>query len=236
MAMLALLGSHALGGARELVLHIDGTLRLHGARSRPTPMDLVHASSSRPPFAQMSTVCLESDRVERAVLSHVHAAPGFEAVSLVIHPRRRVDAPLLALDMRAFVGGRARLDVDALGPAAARPAFMHAFHAPLARVLDELPRGVRKRPLPWWLEPISGGCGASLEVARRERPELESILLRYVEVYLGALAEAGPAPTTEGHHAVGDVFAVHSAAGAYRARAFGTAFAERYDRLLWGGA
>jgi hypothetical protein len=229
----ALPGPLARVNVQRLAVNIDGSLRMFGARSQAAPMDVVHVASPRPPFAQMSTCVLESKTIARAVVSHVRAAPFFGSVSLVVHPRAVLDAPSLVVDFRILTTGRSKLYVDACGPATQRPQFMRRFHAPLSRVLDGLPSSVRKRPVPEWMAPVSGGCGGSLTARPLAGRDLERVLLRYLDVYLGALAGAEKLEHVNGTDALGDLFKAHSAAGRYLTRAFGAGFKERYESLVW---
>ena len=189
-------------------------------------MDVVHVQSRRPPFAQMSTCVLESKTIARAVLSHVRAAPFFVSVSVVVHPHSAIDAPSLVADFRIAATGRSKLHVDACGPATQRPQFMKRFHAPLSRVIDGLPSGVRKRPVRE--SSMSGGCGASLTARPFAGRDLERVLLRYVHAYLGALAGAEKIDHTNGAWSGSD-----KTTARYLTRAFGRAFAERYEQLVW---
>lgn len=232
----ALPGPLARVNAQRLVEHIDGTLRMFGARSQAAPMDVVHVSSRRPPFAQMSTCVLESKTIARAVVSHVRAAPFFAGVSVVVHPQHAFDAPSLIADFRIETTGRTKLYIDACGPATQRPQFMKRFHAQLSHVLDGLPSGVRKRLVPEWMASMSGGCGASLTARPLAGRDLERVLLRYLGAYLGALAGAEKLEHANGSRALGDVFKTHGVLGRYLTRAFGSAFAERYQELVWNEA
>jgi hypothetical protein len=229
----ALPGPLARVDVPKLVTNLDGSLRMFGGRSQAVPMEVVHVSSRRPPFAQMSTCVLESKTVARAVLSHVRANPFFAGVSIVVHPRPELDAPVLVADLRILPTGRSKLHVDACGPATHRPDFMKRFHHPLARVLDGLPRSVRKHPLPKWMAPMSGGCGASLTARPLGGRDLERVLLKYLDVYLAALPGSQKLDHANGVHALGDLFKTNSAAGRYLSRSFGADFSERYQNLVW---
>lgn len=233
MLLDALPGTLARIDVQRFVVHLDGSLRMFGGKSQAAPMDVVHVRSGRPPFAQMSTCVLESKTIERAVLSHVRANPFFAGVSIVIHPKPEIDAPVLVADLRVLPTGRSRLYVDACGPATHRPSFMKRFHAPLARVLDGIPKSVRKSPLPSWMAPMSGGCGASLAARPLQGRELERVLLKYVDVYLGALQQSEKIDGANGAHALAELFKAHSPSGKYLTRAFGADFASRYAALVW---
>jgi hypothetical protein len=234
----ALPGPLARVDLQRLVSNLDGSFRMFGAKSQAAPMDVVHVASKRPPFAQMSTCVLESKNVSRAVISNVRANPFFASVSLVVHPGEALDAPSLVADLRIVATGRSILDIDAAGPATHRPLFMKRFHTPLARVLDGLPSGVGKRALPKWMAPMSGGCGARLVARPLAGRDLERVLLRYVDVYLGLLSGCPAIEGTNGATAfsagsLADLFVENGPSGKYLTRAFGQDFAARYARLVW---
>lgn len=215
----------------RLVTNIDGLVRMHGGRSHAAPMDVVHVRSKRPPFTQMSTCVLESPRISRAIVSHVQATPFFAGVSVVVHPK--VDGPVLVGDLRVLPTGRTRLYVDVCGRAVAHPSFMKRFHAPLAKVLDGLPAGVKKHPAPAWIAAESGGCGAQLEARAFSGRDLERVFVRYLDAYLIALDQAEPPPEPVGTSALAALFRTHGRAGRYLTRAFGPDFAQKYELLVW---
>jgi hypothetical protein len=216
----------------RLVTNLDGLVRMHGAHAHQAPMDVVFARSKRPPFTQMSTCMLESPRIEKAILSHVRAAPFFAGVSVVVHPK--ADAPSLVSDLR-IAPGRVRLYVDVCGHAVSRPEFMKRFHQPLARLLDRLPSHVKKTATPSWIASLSGGCGAQLRVGARAGRDLEHLMLDYVDTYLIALDQAEPGSHGD-FESLGSLFKVHGRAGHYLTRAFGSDFAAKYHALVWSGA
>ena len=229
----ALPGPLARIDLQRLVSNLDGSFRMFGGKSQAAPMDVVHVASKRPPFAQMSTCVLESKTLARVVISNVRANPFFAGVSIVAHPRPELDAPSLVADLRIVATGKSVLDVDAAGPATHRPEFMKRFHAPLARLLDGVPPSIRKFPLPRWMAPMSGDCGARLVARPFAGRDLERILLKYVDAYLGALAQAAAIQGENGSHALAELFAKHAPSGKYLRRAFGQDFATRYSRLVW---
>jgi hypothetical protein len=225
----------------ELVKNLDGLLRSKGARSQTAPLDvlLVHGKRTLP-IADMASVVLESDRIARAVLTHVRVAPLLCSVVVCIHPRPEIDAPVLLSDLRVAPSGRTSLYVDVAGPSVARPSFMSGFHRPLCAVLDRLDRSIQRTPTPGWMAPLAGGCGANLHVHRTESSRLVRVLIDYVDTYVDALRVAPAAPDASANAAsarsVADVVRANGAAGRHLARAFGDAPAARYLRLLWNEA
>lgn len=232
----ALPGPLARVDVQRLVTHLDGSFRMFGGKSQAAPMDVVHVRSGRPPFTQMSTCLLESKTVARAVLSHVRANPFFAGIAIVVHPRADLDAPVLVADLRILPTGRSRLHLDACGPATHRPSFMRRFFTPLSRVLDGLPKSVGKKPLPSWMAPMSGGCGASLSARPLAGRDLERVLLKYLDVYLGALPGSEKIDGANGMHRLAELFRTHSPSGRYLTRAFGADFTARYTHLVWNEA
>ena len=88
------------------------------------------------------------------------------------------------------------------------------------------------------MAPMSGGCGASLAARPFAGRDLERILLKYVDAWLGALALSSKDAAEKVEHANGisilaELFGKHSASGKYLTRAFGQEFAARYAVLLW---
>jgi hypothetical protein len=232
----------ALAGidATELVFHLVGALRMRGAHSQAAPLDLLLVRAGWPVSTQMATSVLESDRVARAVVTHVRAAPFFESVSLAIHPKAELEAPLLLADLRVTPLGRSNLFVDACGPGVAHPSFMSRFHDPLVRVLDGQPRGVRKAAVPDWIAPTSGGTGARLSCGPGSGNDLSRALLRYVSAYLDALGGAvradQPEDNVERVRVVASTVKKNGAAGKWLERSFGVARTAEYQRLLWNEA
>lgn len=224
----------------ELVFHVVGALRQRGARSQHAPMDVVLVHGGWPMSAKMATCVLESERVARAVVTHVRAAPFFESVSLAVHPRAALEAPLLLADLRVTPVGRSHLFLDACGPGVGHPSFMARFHDPLVRVLDEIPSRLRKQAVPDWIAPSSGGAGARLGAKPGDGRELSRVLLRYAGAYLDALDAAPPSAEPDANEerarAVASAVKRYGAARRWLERSFGEVRTAQYQRLLWNEA
>jgi len=214
---------------------LDGALHAAGAKTEPAPAELGYVESRMGALA-MATTVLSSERIARAVLSQVRAAPFFQSIVLVVHPRPELDAPLLVVDLHVVPPGRASAYVDVCGPSIARPAFRSGFLAPLERALGATP-ALRFSAVPPWIAPLSGGCGAVIRARGNTAGQLFGVTLRYVETYLEALANAPAAPhageNAASARSVADVARANGKAATMLARSFGHATSARMMRLLW---
>jgi hypothetical protein len=227
----------------RISLELDGSLRKHGARtltlSTLGPSRAPLLAHGRMPSTAMASFVLASERIARAVVTHVRVPPFFAALAVVIHPRPEWEAPLLVADMTITPMGRARALVDACGPAIGARGFAERFGAPLAQVVDSA-TGVRRTTVPAWLAPVSGAGGGTLRAGRGSAEGLARIVLRYVDRYLVAL-DGAPRVTEaaavrangEAARAVRDRVRANGPAKGHLARAFGEDIAERSLRLLW---
>jgi hypothetical protein len=220
--------------AREL----EAELRSRGGRTQAHPVsDLLVAGKL--PGAALATFVLESDRIARAVVTHIRVPPLMAGLAIVVHPRAGLAAPLLLADLTIAPTGRARALLDAAGPAIQRPSFADDFGSPLARVVDGA-RGLRRSTVPPWLAPVSGGGGGTLRCDRGEGERLATVLSRYVATYLVALEgaphtldRASLIANAAAARTVRDLVRANGPAKRWLARAFGERAAERYLRLLW---
>jgi hypothetical protein len=214
---------------------LDRTFRRHGARTQACSADLAF-HTDKGGLAAMATFALESDRIARAVVSHVRFAPFIEGLAVTVHPRAEIDAPLLVADVMVLPPGSSRAFLDACGPSIARPGFTARFREPLAAIVDGA-EGVAKTTVPAWIAPLSGGNGARLRARRGQGELLARLLVRYLDRYLGALASAEPAADPIANvadaHRVRDAFRAHGPAKKHLARSFGEPFTSRYVSLLW---
>lgn len=219
----------------RVCFELEATFRRHGARTQPAPLDVVWSSSALGRAAIASFV-LESERIERAVVTHVRVAPFFAGVAVAVHPRADLDAPMLVADIMVPPPGVTRAYLDACGPAIASPSFSRRFREPLAEVVDGADVG-RRRPVPSWMAPLSGGCGARLRARPGDGDAVARVLVGYVARYLRGLEEADPAGDPRANAAAAriarDVIRSRGVAGKRLARTFGTRFAGRYLDLLW---
>lgn len=221
----------------QLTSDLDRTFRRHGARTQPTPADLlVHHARGLLPLASIATFVLESDHIARAVVSQVRVAPFFAGIAITVHPRASLDAPLLVADLMVPPPGSARGFLDACGPAIGRHGFAARFREPLAAIVDGA-HGLKKTTVPAWIAPLSGGNGARLRARRGAGSALAEVIVRYVDCYLTALATAeraeDPAANLASARTVRDVMRAHGPAQKHLARAFGESFTARYLRLAW---
>jgi len=217
---------------------LEAALRRRGARAQPTAVDLL-LRHGRTPGAAIATFVLESERLARAVVSHVHVPPFYAGVALAVHPRPELDAPLLVADLGIPPPGVTRIFVDACGPAVDAPGFEARFRSVLAPILDSA-RDLDHEPVPAWLAPRSGGCGGRLRARRGEGGAALGVLSRYLDRYLEALDHApvarDAAANRDAARAVAATVRANGPAGRYLTRTFGASFAGRYADLLWNEA
>ena len=220
---------------QQIAADLDGTFRKHGARTQATAQDLQFRSAKQG-LATIASFVLESDRIARAVVSHVRFAPFFAGIAVTVHPHATIDAPILVADLMVLPPGTSRAFLDAVGPGIARPHFTTRFREPLAAIVDGA-HDLRKTTVPAWIAPLSGGNGARLRAKRRQGDTLAQVALRYVDRYLVALGEAETSTEPEANvivaHRVRDAFRANGPAKKHLARSFGDAFTTRYLNLLW---
>jgi hypothetical protein len=228
--------SHAIDFS-ALAAELDTVIRTHaaGARTQPAPTDVVLRHGA---ICSIASFAIESDRIARAVVSHVRVWPLFQGIAMVVHPRAEIDAPLLVADLMEppALATTPRAFIDVCGPAIARAPFATRFREPLAAILDgaHVPR---RAPVPAWIAPVSGGAGGRLSARRGSADVLASTLSRYLARYLEAVAQSASAADPAANRAVAkDVARIVRAsgpAGRYLARAFGRDYAARFLDLLW---
>jgi len=220
-----------------LAAELDSVIRTHaaGARTQPAPTDVALRHGA---ICAIASFAIESERIARAVVSHVRVWPFFQGIAMVVHPRPELDAPLLVADLMDPPGFATtpRAFIDVCGPAIARPPFATRFREPLAAILDgaHVPR---RAPVPAWIAPVSGGAGGRLGARRGSADVLATTLARYLARYLEAVAQAAPAADPAANRAaaleVARVVRASGPASRYLARAFGREYATRYLDLLW---
>ncbi len=225
----------------ETFAAIDALFYEHGLKATALPPELAVARGHL--GVTMATKTFEGERVLRAVVTHVRAAPLFGALSVVAHPKPEVDAPLLLAHLRVLPSGVTHGFFDACGATSGE--FDALFRKPLSQTLDAaVASAVRRRRVPSWLESVSSGAGAELAATAGRGHVLSYALLRYVERWLEALARA-PVATDAAANAVAtraacDTLHAHGMAGAFRVgkmmgRTFGQDLAARYAAIVWNG-
>ncbi|CAN5320476.1 hypothetical protein BH09MYX1_BH09MYX1_05020 [soil metagenome] len=218
-------------------IELDGIFARHGATSQATSPHVLFVQRSFPDAA-MATKVYESDRISRATMSHVRAAPFFTSLVLTIHPKPEIEAPMLIVDLRVIPTGAVRAYLDVCGPSITKKSFATHFRTPLAHTLDAaVASAVTRRPVPSWIDGLSGGCGAQLQARAGRGSVVAHALVRYVERYLEGLASAPAAEDPKANLAtlrtVRDTARANGRAGTYLARAFGAPAATRYLEVLW---
>ncbi len=222
---------------RQTSIELDGIFARHGATSQPTSPDVLFVQRSFPDAA-MATKVYESERIARATMSHVRAAPFFTSIVVTIHPKPEIEAPMLVVDLRVIPTGAVRAYLDVCGPAITKKSFGTNFRTPLAHTLDAaVASAVTRRPVPTWIEGLSGGCGAQLAARPGRGSVVAHALVRYVERYLEGLDSAPASDDAFANLAtlrtVRDTARANGRAGTYLARAFGAPVAARYLEVLW---
>ncbi|HEY2365476.1 MAG TPA: hypothetical protein VGH87_03780 [Polyangiaceae bacterium] len=213
---------------------IDGLFYARGLKASAIPPELAIARGRL--GVMMATKAFEGERVLRGVVTHVSAAPLFESLSIVVHPKSEIDAPLLLADMRVLPNGVTRAFFDACGSTAGE--FDALFRKPLSQTLDAaVASAVRRKRVPEWLDSVSAGAGAQVGAAPGRGHVVQHALVRYVERWLDGVERAGAASDASANatasRKVGDVLRANGRAGKIITRLFGADFAARYAGLVW---
>jgi hypothetical protein len=221
-----------------LAADLDRVFRGHGARTQTSSLDVVF-HRTRGSLATIASFVLESERIARAVVSHVRVAPLFAGIAITVHPHPTFDAPLLLADVMVPPPGSTRAFLDACGPSIARPGFDARFREPLAAIADSLAgaEGITRTTVPEWIAPLSGGSGARLRARRGHGDAIARVLVRYVDGYLTGLETApraaDPSANAASARTVRDVMRANGPAAKHLTRSFGEGYTARYMRLLW---
>jgi len=183
----------------------------------------------------MAVKAFEGDRVSRAVVTHVSAAPLFASLSIVAHPKSNLDAPVLVADVRVIPSGVTHAFIDACGHVG--DDFDALFRKPLSQTLDAaVASAVRRRRVPDWLDRVSSGAGARLSAAPGRGHVIAYALVRYVERWLDGVErakEVGDAESARAAKAACDTIRANGRAATMVARAFGRDFSARWSSLVW---
>jgi len=193
---------------------IDGLFYSRGLRAAPMPPELA---------------------IARGRMGVVSASPLFESLSIVVHPKPEIDAPMLLADLRVLPNGVTRAFFDACGSTAGE--FDALFRKPLSQTLDAaVASAVRRKRVPEWLDRVSSGAGAQLGAAPGRGHVVQHALVRYVERWLDGVERAGtgdPVVNAKASQMAADVFRANGRAGKIIARLYGADFAARYAGLVW---
>ncbi len=213
---------------------VDGLFYARGLKAAATPPELAIARGRL--GVMMATKAFEGERVLRGVVTHVSATPFFESLSIVVHPKPEIDAPVLLADLRVLPNGVTRAFFDACGSTAGE--FDALFRKPLSQTLDAaVASAVRRKRVPEWLDSVSSGAGAQVGAAPGRGHVVQHALVRYVERWLDGVERAGTSSDSSANataaRKVGDVFRANGRAGKIIPRLFGADFAARYAGLVW---
>jgi hypothetical protein len=218
----------------ETFATLDALFYEHGLHAYPVPSDIAVARGRL--GVTMAVKAFEGERVHRAIITQVSAAPLFAGLSVVVHPRAQWNIPLLIADVRVVPSGVTHAFVDACGPTQGE--FDALFRKPLSQTLDAaVASAVRRKRLPGWLDDYTAGAGAELAANRDRGHVLSYALVRYVERWLEGAARASEAASAEHNRAaargVCDALRANGRGAKMLSRAFGSRFATRYASLVW---
>ncbi len=213
---------------------IDGLFYERGLRSAPLAQDLAIARGRL--GITMATKSFEGERVARAIISHTSAAPLYEGLTVIAHPRPELDAPLLIAEVSVTPAGVTRAFLDACGSTAGE--FDALFRKPLSQTLDAaVASAVRRKRVPEWVDRISSGAGARLAANPGRGHVIAYALLRYCERWFEGLEAAGaasdPSANAAATRAACDTFRTHGRGARRMSRAFGEELAARWAGLVW---
>ncbi len=213
---------------------LDGLFYSRGLTAAPIPPDLAvrHGRLG----ISLASKAFESERIGRAVVTHVAAPPFFASLSVVAHPKPELDAPVLLGDVRVLPSGVTRAFFDACGVTAGE--YDALFRKPLSQTLDAaVASAVRRKRVPEWLDRVSSGAGAQLAAAPGRGHVIVYALVRYVERWLEGIERAPKAvdPSANAHTSqlVCDTVRANGRAGKMLARAFSEDFANRWSSFVW---
>lgn len=235
--MLSMILSHPSRRARidfaSTFAEIDGLLHTRGLRTAKIDSSLASARGKL--GVAMAVKAFEGDRVARAVVTHVSAAPFFASLSIVAHPKPEFDAPVLVADVRVVPSGVTRAFMDACGSVGGE--FDALFRKPLSQTLDAaVASAVRRKRVPEWLDRVSSGAGAQLAAAPGRGHVLAYALVRYVERWLDGVERAKSSDAAANARAAKtacDTIRANGRASKMVARAFGSDLASRWSALVW---
>ncbi len=190
-------------------LHIDADLALKQA-----PLKL----------GQVRTQAWESPECRKIVLSHVSMRPVIEGVALVIHPKSGRKAPIFGADLMALPT-RIAVNADCYGsPGVAGPLF-HELGESFAR----LGSGAG----PTWAQGLASGAGLHARVSLRLVDDAFAAFGAAVGRYLDVLMTAQQAATNGTGHDFFVAFHDHGPRRGPLGHIMGSAWAERYSRLIF---
>lgn len=213
---------------------LDGLFYSRGLTAAPIPPELAVRRGRL--GISIASKAFESERVARVVVSHVTAPPLYASLSVVGHPKKGIDAPVLLADVRVLPSGVTRAFMDSCGVTAGE--FDALFRKPLSQTLDAaVASAVRRKRVPEWLDRVSSGAGAQLAAAPGRGHVIVYALVRYVERWIDGVERAPAAQDASANaHAsqlVCDTVRANGRAGKMLARAFGEEFAGRWSKFVW---
>jgi hypothetical protein len=220
-------------------LEVDVVGLVAGVRARlesrlkltPIPVDADLADRAGPfGWGRVRTTAWEAPAYRKIVLSHVAMPPMIEGLALVALPAPSLHTPVFACDLMALPT-RVSVNADLYG-GGALAARARAALEPLGENFARLGSG----PGPAWAAEIASGAGLHAKVSPRAVDDafaaLSAALACALDLTAAATGEAGPGGA-EAQRAFFIAFHEHGPRRGPLGRVMGTAWAERYSRLIF---
>lgn len=192
---------------------------------QPLPLD-ADLSERRLPagFGRIRTEAWRSTKLRKIVLSHI-AIPGvIEGLALTALPNVELDFPCFAADLMALPW-RLSVNADVYGHEEQTQNTLLSMQATFQRL--------GSGPGPLWAARLGSGCGLHTKLRPRQVEEGFAALSQSLATYLGALAHAKEGRSAEAQAQFFDAFHENGPKKGMLRRLFGTAWAERYSRLVF---
>lgn len=192
---------------------------------QPLPLD-ADLSERRLPvgFGRIRTEAWRSTKLRKIVLSHI-AIPGIiEGLALTALPNVELDFPCFAADLMALPW-RLSVNADVYGQEAQTQNVLLHMQATFQRL--------GSGPGPRWAARLGSGHGLHAKLRPRQVEEGFAALSQGLATYLGALAQAKEGRSAETQAQFFDAFHENGPKKGMLRRLFGTAWAERYSRLVF---
>ncbi len=188
-------------------------------------------------WGRIRTTAWEAPGYRKIVLSHVSMRPAIEGFAVVIIPAAKLSAPVFACDLMALPT-RVSVNADVYGTRAldeprsdgSRAPGRGDVLAPLAESFARLGSGSG----PEWTRGLTPGNGFHAKVSPRVVDDAFAALTAALARYLDATASAVEGPGgAESQRAFFDAFHEHGPRRGALGRVVGSAWAERYSRLIF---
>ena len=193
----------------------------------PLPIDADLANQPGPfGFGSVRTWAWQSAEAEKVVLSHIGLRPVIEGFALVIHPQKRL-APIFGADLMALPT-RLSVNADVYGTRERTTGVLE----PLGESFGRL----RSHAGPAWAQAIASGAGLHARPSPRLVDDAFAALTAAIGRYLDVLQSAKEGTADDNVPSQRDFFTAFHDHGPRRGplgHLFGSAWAERYSRLIF---